>query len=135
MASRSHFVEISSQALDLRKYASLVADDGAGAVATFMGVTRDNFDGKEVLKLCYEAYGPMAEKEMEVGSSLKCIPPLTSFHCAMSSSQMCCTGDLQQSTREMEHQEDCHCTPHWSSRDWGTQCHHCSVICAQERGP
>ena len=62
-------MEISTEPLDLRLYAHLVADDGAGAVATFMGVTRDNFNGKEVLKLSYEAYEPMAEKEMEVGSS------------------------------------------------------------------
>ena len=30
-----------------------------------IGTTRDNFDGKKVLKLEYEAYSPMAEKEMK----------------------------------------------------------------------
>ena len=59
-------VEISADALDVSKYARLVGDDGAGAIATFMGVTRDNFDGKQVLQLTYEAYAPMAEKEMKV---------------------------------------------------------------------
>ena len=29
------------------------------------GVTRDNFEGKKVIQLEYEAYKPMAEKEMQ----------------------------------------------------------------------
>ena len=79
MACEAHhsFVEISAEALDLRKYTTLVADDGAGAVATFMGVTRDNFNGKDVLRLSYEAYGSMAEKEMEVGWQPEVHPHLT----------------------------------------------------------
>ncbi|KAJ2955214.1 hypothetical protein NQZ79_g8754 [Umbelopsis isabellina] len=40
----------------------LVASDSAGAISTFSGTTRDNFNGKQVLKLEYEGYGPMAEK-------------------------------------------------------------------------
>lgn len=36
-----------------------------GAVATFAGVTRDNFEGKTVTSLEYEAYGPMAVKVLE----------------------------------------------------------------------
>lgn len=63
---QGYFVEMSAEPLDLLKYTSLVEDDGAGAIATFLGVTRDNFNGKRVLKLTYEAYGPMAEKEMKV---------------------------------------------------------------------
>jgi len=30
----------------------------------FSGTTRDNFDGRQVVELSYEAYGPMAEQEM-----------------------------------------------------------------------
>lgn len=60
------FVEISADGLDVSKYARMVGDDGAGAIATFMGVTRDNFNGKKVLQLTYEAYVPMAEREMKV---------------------------------------------------------------------
>jgi len=35
---------------------------GNGGVVTFLGTTRDNTDGKEVLHLEYEAYIPMARK-------------------------------------------------------------------------
>lgn len=31
----------------------------------FEGITRDNFDGKKVLRLEYEAYKPMAKKKMK----------------------------------------------------------------------
>lgn len=31
----------------------------------FSGITRDNFDGKKVLRLEYEAYKPMAKKKMK----------------------------------------------------------------------
>ena len=37
---------------------------GSGAVSTFVGITRDNFQGKTVAKLSYEGYVPMAEKEL-----------------------------------------------------------------------
>ena len=43
-----------------------VSDDGAGAIATFSGVTRNTFNGKGVLRLEYEAYGAMALKKMVV---------------------------------------------------------------------
>lgn len=42
----------------------LVGRDGAGAVATFVGTTRDTFGGRRVVRLEYEAYEPMAEKEL-----------------------------------------------------------------------
>ena len=59
-------VEVRPEPLQLAKYTEFVADPGAGAIATFSGVTRDNFEGKSVLKLEYEAYAPMAEKVMLV---------------------------------------------------------------------
>ena len=40
-------------------------DPSCGAVATFVGVTRNNFNGKIVKKLSYEGYTPMAEKELK----------------------------------------------------------------------
>jgi len=36
-----------------------------GATSLFVGTTRDNFDGKKVVKLEYEAYEPMAIKELK----------------------------------------------------------------------
>ena len=41
-----------------------VADDRAGAIATFIGTTRIESRGRSVLHLDYEAYGGMAEKVM-----------------------------------------------------------------------
>lgn len=59
-------VEVTGQPLELTKYTAFVADPGAGAIATFTGTTRDTFQGNAVLRLEYEAYGPMAEKVMRV---------------------------------------------------------------------
>ena len=58
------FVEITKQPLDLNALVRIVANPTAGAIATFIGVTRDNFNDKEVVKLEYEAYIPMALKEL-----------------------------------------------------------------------
>ena len=41
-----------------------VCDDGAGAIATFIGTTRAHSRGREVLYLEYEAYEGMAERVM-----------------------------------------------------------------------
>lgn len=43
-----------------------VADPSAGAISTFIGTTRNSFQGKEVRYLEYEAYGVMAKREMAV---------------------------------------------------------------------
>ena len=59
-------VEVSPQPLSLQALADRVQADTAGAIATFSGVTRNNFDGRPVLYLEYEAYTPMAEKKLQV---------------------------------------------------------------------
>ena len=43
---------------------AFVTSDDCGAVATFLGVTRDTFEGRRVRRLEYEGYAPMAEREM-----------------------------------------------------------------------
>jgi molybdopterin synthase catalytic subunit len=49
-----------------------VAHPGAGAILIFEGVTRDHFEGREVTRLEYEAYEPMALKEMEaIGAEIR----------------------------------------------------------------
>ena len=45
-------------------YAFCATEPSCGAVASFVGITRDNFQGKKVKKLSYEGYVPMAEKEL-----------------------------------------------------------------------
>lgn len=42
-----------------------VADPAAGAVAAFVGTTRNSFHGKRVQHLEYEGYRPMAERALE----------------------------------------------------------------------
>ena len=59
-------VEVSGEPLDLLRYTRWVSDPGAGAISTFSGVTRNSFQGKAVLRLEYEAYVPMALKELKV---------------------------------------------------------------------
>lgn len=59
-------VEILTTPLDLQRYYSACEDSGCGAIATFSGVTRDNFQGKRTVKLEYEAFIPMAETKLKV---------------------------------------------------------------------
>jgi len=58
------YVHITSDKLSFEELSNKVSDNSAGAIATFSGTTRDNFNGKKVVQLEYEAYIPMAEKEM-----------------------------------------------------------------------
>ncbi|MCB9682054.1 MAG: molybdenum cofactor biosynthesis protein MoaE [Alphaproteobacteria bacterium] len=46
--------------IDPRALEDAVAHPGAGAVLTFLGVTRDRFEGRAVVRLEYEAYETMA---------------------------------------------------------------------------
>lgn len=59
-------VEVTNHQLSINKYTEFVTDPGAGAIASFIGTTRDNFQNKAVLKLEYEAYVPMAVAKMKV---------------------------------------------------------------------
>ena len=58
-------IEITEQQLDCEKITNLVRRDSNGAVVTFLGNTRDNFEGKDVIRLEYEAYVKMAVKKLE----------------------------------------------------------------------
>lgn len=58
------WVEVAEARLSLEVLARFVESPKAGAVSTFSGTTRDNFQGKKVVHLEYEAYKPMAEKEL-----------------------------------------------------------------------
>ena len=57
-------VLITEEPLVLGALAARVVCGTAGGIATFIGTTRDNFEGQRVLRLEYEAYQPMAEREM-----------------------------------------------------------------------
>jgi molybdopterin synthase catalytic subunit len=57
--------EIVSAPIDVARVVARVASPRAGGIATFLGVVRDHSLGRKVLYLHYEAYPPMALKEME----------------------------------------------------------------------
>ena len=57
-------MEITGSALSLDAAYERVRSPGAGAVVTFVGTTRDVFQGKRVDRLEYECYAPMALKKM-----------------------------------------------------------------------
>lgn len=50
--------------IDLQELCDFVADPGAGALASFVGTTRNTNEGRQVIRLEYECYPVMAEKEM-----------------------------------------------------------------------
>ncbi|WFB64820.1 molybdenum cofactor biosynthesis protein MoaE [Sphingobacterium sp. WM] len=58
-------LKISNQALDLLSCLEISKDLESGGVATFIGSVRNNTKGKEVVKLEFECYEPMAIKEMK----------------------------------------------------------------------
>ena len=52
-----------NQAIDLQELVRFVTDPEAGAIATFIGTTRNHNDGRKVIALDYDGYPEMAEKE------------------------------------------------------------------------
>jgi MoaE-MoaD fusion protein len=62
---------LTADPIDLDAVVAEVADEGAGAIATFLGTTRVHSRGRTVLHLEYEAYEGMAEKIMaEIAETL-----------------------------------------------------------------
>jgi molybdopterin synthase catalytic subunit len=53
-----------NQAIDLQELVRFVSDPEAGAIATFIGTTRNHNDGRKVIALDYDGYPEMAEKEL-----------------------------------------------------------------------
>ncbi len=58
-------IELTQSPLNPEAISSKVRKDTNGAVVTFLGTTRNNFQGKRVLTLEYEAFDEMALKKME----------------------------------------------------------------------
>lgn len=54
---------LSTQVLDCAALSRLLADDGAGALATFEGRVRDHHQARKVLSLSYESYDTLAQSE------------------------------------------------------------------------
>ena len=57
-------IVITSKKLDLTSCNDFVQDDACGGIALFVGTVRNHTKGKEVIRLDFSAYEPMAIKEM-----------------------------------------------------------------------
>jgi molybdopterin synthase catalytic subunit len=55
---------VTDKPINLQELVEFVTDPDAGAIATFIGITRNNNEGRKVIALDYEAYPTMAEKEL-----------------------------------------------------------------------
>jgi MoaE-MoaD fusion protein len=63
---------VRTEPLDLAELVAEVSDPGAGAIATFIGTTREHSRGRTVTLLEYDAYPEMAEAEMrKIGEAVK----------------------------------------------------------------
>ncbi|XP_010006918.1 PREDICTED: molybdopterin synthase catalytic subunit [Chaetura pelagica] len=59
------FIKLKSEKLSVDEVSELVISPSCGAVSLFIGTTRNNFEGKNVIHLEYEAYTSMAETEIK----------------------------------------------------------------------
>jgi molybdopterin synthase catalytic subunit len=55
---------ITTEPLHLQELVDFVTDPEAGAIATFVGTTRNHNEGRKVIALDYDAYPEMAAKEL-----------------------------------------------------------------------
>lgn len=60
-----NMIYITSETLNPENITNTVKRNSNGAVVTFLGVTRNFSEGRNVLHLEYEAYQPMAQKTLE----------------------------------------------------------------------
>ena len=66
------WIEVTTEPLSERAVAQAVEDPGAGALALFSGVVRNQTGGRRVKFLEYEAHGPMAVAKMrEIGRAIR----------------------------------------------------------------
>ncbi|XP_039725855.1 molybdopterin synthase catalytic subunit isoform X1 [Pteropus medius] len=57
-------IKFTAKKLSVDEVSQLVISPLCGAISLFVGTTRNNFEGKKVVSLEYEAYLPMAENEV-----------------------------------------------------------------------
>jgi molybdopterin synthase catalytic subunit len=63
---------VTDKPIDLKELVDYVGDPEAGAIATFIGTTRNNNEGRKVIALDYDGYSEMAEKELaRIGEDAK----------------------------------------------------------------
>ena len=57
-------IKFTPEKLSVDEVSQLVISPLCGTISLFVGTTRNNFEGKKVISLEYEAYLPMAENEI-----------------------------------------------------------------------
>eukprot|EP00924_Labyrinthula_sp_SR-Ha-C_P006993 snap_masked-scaffold_8-processed-gene-6.41-mRNA-1 protein AED:0.04 eAED:0.04 QI:0/-1/0/1/-1/1/1/0/152 len=62
--TKTILVELTHDILNLSKLNNFCKHPKAGAISSFCGITRDNFNSLEVIRLSYEAYESMALKQI-----------------------------------------------------------------------
>jgi len=63
---------VTDKPIDLKELVDYVGNPQAGAIATFIGTTRNNNEGRKVIALDYDGYSEMAEKELaRIGEDAK----------------------------------------------------------------
>ena len=68
---------LTDKPIELQELVNYVTDAEAGAIATFIGTTRNNNEGRKVIGLDYDGYGEMAEKELaRIGTEAKAKWPI-----------------------------------------------------------
>lgn len=64
--------EVTEEELSVDEVVARLADPANGALVTFVGVVRDNTDGRQVRYLEYEAYPEMAEQALkQIGDEIR----------------------------------------------------------------
>lgn len=64
--------EVTTRNISVDEVVARLADPAIGAVVTFVGVVRNNSEGREVLYLDYEAYPEMAEEALrQIGDEIR----------------------------------------------------------------
>lgn len=58
-------IKITSEKLNLQECYHFVEDEACGGISAFIGTVRNDTQGKEVTKLDFSTYKPMAIKEMQ----------------------------------------------------------------------
>lgn len=65
-------LRVGRAAISMERLARAVRDPKAGAVVVFLGTTRVHNEGRRVLRLEYEAFAGMAEREMQALADRAC---------------------------------------------------------------
>lgn len=60
-----NYLKFCKEKLSIEEITDLVSSETCGAVSIFVGTTRNNFEGKTVLSLEYEAYESMGLKSLD----------------------------------------------------------------------